>query len=274
MWFTCFRFWPDGTLLLGAQVAPVDVPVLRFGVNDPRLHVVDCRIKTVAAVNHLPVFIHDAVARQRLARPAPTAVVLQAAADVVGFLVVEPHFVELSDRDGVDEVPGLPRVVAPVNPAIRSRKHVIRIRRIDPHRMVVSVDAPDALRRKSFSSILGVKHRRAQRPDAQVIVRIDPHLAVVRRPRIRIAHLFPRFAFVLAAVNAALFMLYQRIDDVRIPAVNIQSDAAGFSAVLVRQPFGQFFPGRAAIRRLVDRAIRSAAVKSIGRPPSLIRRGI
>jgi len=55
MWFTCFRFWPDGTLLTGAQVAAIDIPILRLRVNDPGLHVVDCRIKAVAAVNHLPV---------------------------------------------------------------------------------------------------------------------------------------------------------------------------------------------------------------------------
>src|SRR5256884_6664302 len=62
---SCFRLRPDGALLPGAQVAAVDVPVLRLRVDDPGLHIVDRRIKAVAAVNHLPVFIHDAVARQR-----------------------------------------------------------------------------------------------------------------------------------------------------------------------------------------------------------------
>src|SRR5712664_3617771 len=131
-----------------------------------------------------------------------------------------------------------------------------------------------ALRCKSFSSILGIEHWRAKLPDPEIVIGIDPNLAVVRRPRIRIAHLLPRLTFVLAAISPDLLVLNYRVDDVRILAVTIQSDAAGLSAVLVREPFGQFFPGRAAIRRLVDRAIRPATVESIRRPPPLVRRGI
>src|SRR5439155_1048523 len=76
-----FGFRPDRPLLPGAHVAAIDVTVLRLGIDDPRLDIVDGRIKAVAAVNHLPVFIHDAVASKRLAWPAPTAVVLQAKPD-------------------------------------------------------------------------------------------------------------------------------------------------------------------------------------------------
>ena len=225
-------------------------------------------------MNHLPVFIHDAVARQRLARPAPTPVVLQAAADVIRLLVVEADFVELSDGDGVDEIPGLPAVVAPVNPAIRAREHVIRIRGIDPHGVIVAMNPLHALRRKRFSSVLGIEHRRTEFPDPEVVMGIDPNLAVVRRPRIRIAHLLPRLALVLAAISSALLVLHDRVNDVRILAVNIQSDAAGVSAIFVGQSLGQFLPGQSAICGLVNRALRSAAVESIGCAPPLIRCGI
>ena len=141
-----FGFRPDRPLLSGAHVAAIDVTVLGLGIDDPRLDIVDGCIKAVAAVNHLPVIIHDAVASKGLARPAPTAVVLQAAADVIWLFVVERHFVELTDSDGVDEVPGLAGIVAPVNAAIGPGEHVIRIGWVDPHRVIVSVNTMDALR--------------------------------------------------------------------------------------------------------------------------------
>ena len=140
------RFRPDRPLLARPQIAPVDVPILRLRVDDPRLHHVDRRIKAVPAVNHLPILVHNPVARQRLDRPAPTPVVLQASADVIRLFVVEPHFIELTDRDGVDEVPGFPRVIAPVDAAVGPRNHVIRIRRIDPHRVIIAVNSVHALR--------------------------------------------------------------------------------------------------------------------------------
>src|SRR5881275_3019035 len=62
MGFARFGFRHNRALLPGAHVAPRDVPVLGFGVNNPRLDIVDRRVKTVAAVNHLPIFIHNAFA--------------------------------------------------------------------------------------------------------------------------------------------------------------------------------------------------------------------
>src|SRR5437016_10969735 len=132
----------------------------------------------------------------------------------------------------------------------------------------------DALRRKRFSSVLGIEHRRTEFPDPEVVIGIDPNLAVVGRPRIRIAHLLPRLALVLAAISSALLVLHDGINDVWVLAVNIQSDATGVSAIFVGQPLGQFLPGQSAIGGLVDRAVRSAAVESKGRAPPLIRRGI
>src|SRR5260370_6790571 len=130
-----------------------------------------------------------------------------------------------------------------------------------------------ALRCKSFSSILGIEHWRVELPDPEVVIGIDPNLAVVRRPRIRISHLLPRLAFVLAAISAALLVLHDRVNDVRFLAVNIQSDAAGLAAVLVRHPFRQFFPCPAPTTRLINRAIRPATVESISSPPPLVARG-
>src|SRR6266436_1611190 len=198
----------DGALLPGAQVAAVDESILGLGVNNPRFDIIDGRIEAVAAVNHLPVFIDDAVARERLAGAAPASVVLQTATDVIGLLVIEGDFVELSDGNGVEEIPGLAGVVAPVNSAVRTGNHVVRIRGIDPHGVIIAVNAPNALGRESFSAILGVKHLRAERPDSQIVVGIDAHLAVVRGPRIGVAHSLPGLTFIIAAKDSALFVLH------------------------------------------------------------------
>src|ERR1700693_5949032 len=123
----------DGALLPGAEVPAVDVPVLPLGVQDPRFDRINLHVKSVGVVNHGPVFVGNAVARQRLARSTPASVVLQSAADVIGLLTVQTNLVKLPDGNGVDEIPGAAVVVAPVNSAITAGDDVVGGRRIDPH---------------------------------------------------------------------------------------------------------------------------------------------
>ncbi len=259
-----FRFRRYRALLRGSQIAPVNVAVLRFRVHDPRFEGIDRRVKSVAAVNHKPIFIGDAVACQRLARPAPASVVLQSAANVIGLFVVEANFIKLADGDGVDEIPRAPGVVAPMDSAVAAGEHVVRIRRIDPHRMKIPVDAPHAIRHEFLAAVLGVEHLRTEFPNTQIIIGIDANLA----------HLLPRLAFVFAAECSALFVLDNRVNDVRVLAVNIQADAPSVAAILVRQALRQFFPRRAAIGRFVYAAARPATVETEGCAAALIRRGV
>ena len=234
-----FGFGADGALLACPHVAPIDEAILRFRVDNPRFDVVNGRVKTVAAVNHLPVFIDDAVACEGHARAAPAPVVLQASADVIGLFVVEGYFIKLADGYDVQEIPIFSGVVAPMDAAVGTGDHVIGIGGIDPHGVEVAVNAVDALRDKRFSAVLGVKHLRAEFPNAQVVVGINANLAVIGRAWVGFAHALPGLAFVFAAERAALFMLNLGIDDVRILAVNVQSDAAGVGgAVLPRQALG------------------------------------
>ncbi len=121
-----------------------------------------------------------------------------------------------------------------MNPAVASGDDVIRIGRIDPQRVEISVDFLHASRSKSFAAVLGEKHRRAQNPNPQIIIRINAHLAVIRRPWIGVAHLLPRFALIFAAENAAFFMLHECVHDIGIFPVDIKSNASGFAAVFVR----------------------------------------
>src|SRR5258708_5744995 len=152
-------------LLRGSQIAPVNVAILRFGIHDPWLDGIASRVKSVATVNHVPIFIGDAVARQRLARPAPAPAVLQAAANGVRLLRLHGHLVKVGDGYGVVEIPRSPAVGAPVDSAVAAGDNMIRVRRIDTHRVVIALDALHASRREFLSSVLGVEHLRAKLPN-------------------------------------------------------------------------------------------------------------
>src|SRR4029077_542639 len=136
--------------LRGAQIAPRKIAVLRFGVNNPGLDVIDLGVKAIAAMNQRPILVGDAIASKRCAGTTPTAVVLQTTANVIGLFVVQADFVKLADGDVIQKVPGLAVVVAPVNAAVAARDNVIRIERIDPQRVEISVDFLRASRGESF----------------------------------------------------------------------------------------------------------------------------
>jgi len=103
------------------------------------------------------------------------------------------------------------------------------------------VDAPHAIRHEFLAAVLGVEHLRTEFPDTQIIIGIDANLAIVRRPRVCVAHLLPRLAFVFAAECSALFVLHNRVNDVRVLAVDIQADAPSVAAVSYGKPFVSFF---------------------------------
>src|SRR5207248_3645880 len=265
-------FRADGALMSGAHVAPGDVAVLRLGVHDPGLDVVNGGVKTIATVNHLPVFVGDAVAGERLARAAPATVILQSSADVIGLFVVQRDFIKLADGDDIEEIPIFPCIVTPMDAAVGTGDHVIGIGGIDPHGVIVSVNAMDALGGECFAAVFGVKHRRAQLPNAQIIVGINADLAVVGRPRVRFTHALPGLAFIFAAERAALFVLDFGVNDVGIFAVDAQPDAPGIAtAVLPGQAFCQFFLVCTGVDGLVYGAVRAAAVEAVWAVAAVVR---
>ena len=260
----------DIARLVGAQVAPHHIAVLRFGVNCCRFGGIDLRVETIPTVHAVPVFVGDALLEPGRARPAPTAVVLQAAADVVRPAHVCAKLVELPERHRVDVFPSASAIIAPVNAAVAARDHVAGIRGVDPHGVIIAMDARHAIGDERLPPILGVIHRRAHHPDAQVVVGIDYDLAVVGGARIGVRHLLPTLAFVLAAEDAALRVLHDGINDVGVAAINADANAADVAALRVRQPLGEFLPGGAAVGALVDRAGRPAAVEAVGRAATLV----
>src|SRR5205823_8672524 len=111
--------------------------------------------------------------------------------------------------------PRAPAIVGFVNTAIRSCEHVIRVLWIDPHRVKVAVNPANYVRRPGLAAVIRDEHGRGELPDALIVVRIDPDLAVVHRPRIRVAHLAPVLATIFRTKNSAFRILDDRVNDVR-----------------------------------------------------------
>src|SRR5690349_20598821 len=96
------------------------------------------RVEAVAAGDREPVGVGD---RTVLAttRPAPRAVVLRAAADVVRDLEVVADVVELAARQVRREIIVAAAVPGDRDPTVVTDDEVVGVVRIDPHRVVVDV---------------------------------------------------------------------------------------------------------------------------------------
>ncbi len=137
--------------------------------------------------------------------------------------------------------------------------------------MKVAVDAPHDVRCPGLAAVVRDEHRRGRLPDALIVVGIDANLAVVHRTRIDVAHLAPVLAAILGPKNAALRVLDDGVNNVRIAPIDIDADAPRRA---FRQIDGKFFPGRATVNGFVNRAARTAAIESERCPPSLICGGV
>src|SRR5258706_1928983 len=159
-----------------------------------------------------------------------------------------------------------------MNSSVGTREHVVRIRRVNPQPVIVAVDAGDDVLNPRLATVLGNKHVGRALPNALIVVRIDPDLAVVHRPRIQIAHLLPGLTTVFGTEYSALGVLDDRVDDVRVRAVDVDPYATGVTALW--QVFGQLRPRGSAVNCLVESASGTAAVEPPGDTPALVSRGV
>src|SRR5262249_23638756 len=133
-----------------------------------------------------------------LAGAAPIAVVLQAAANVVGLSHVSRDRVELRRRDGVDELPRRGLVVTDIQTAVVADDQVVGVIRIDPQRVVIAVrDALDHLER--LAAVGGFMEWGAAGVDDLVVLGVDANLAVIHRAVVVVARVAPGLAFVVGA---------------------------------------------------------------------------
>src|SRR4029078_5719123 len=97
-----------------------------------------------------------------------------------------------------------------------------------------------------------------------------PQLVKIHRTRVEAVHLRPRLALVLGAEDAALPVLDDRVDDVGVLAVHVESDAARFTC---RQAGGDLAPRAAGVDGLVDARVDRAAVEAPSRAATRGRGG-
>src|SRR5215471_5680227 len=151
--------------------------------------------------------------------------------------------------------------------AVRAGDHMIGIRRVDPKRMIVAMNFGDDIGLEGSAAIVRDKHGRAAQPDALIVIRVDSNLAVVGRPMVCVAHLFPGLAAVLRAKDAAFLILDDGVNDAGIGSVYIDAYAARNA---IRQSAGQAGPAGSAVYCLVQAAVGTATVESGGSAAPLV----
>lgn len=207
-------------------------------------------------------------------RPAPVAVVLEAAAQVVRPLHVEVDVVELRERDGVGHLPVPAGVIADLPATVRSLEEVVRVGRVDPHRLVVAMHALRDLLEGPPAILALVQPARERVHDVRVD-RVDADVGVVERPEVDVpvvADHLPRVAAVIGAPELTLVLrLGDHVDDVRVGPVDRDADAVHRG---LRQPAGvvrtgQLRPRLATVAGPVERGL-TAAGGEVPRP-ALVR---
>ena len=121
---------------------------------------------------------------------AACAVVLQAAANTVGHLIVEAHAIELAHRHVVHRVVRAAAIPRLEEARVASDDEMIGVRRIDPHRVIVFVVAHHRkLPRVAAVVREGEVHRHPV--DAVRVLRIDAYLREVERTVVDRTHPLP-----------------------------------------------------------------------------------
>ena len=284
--------------LAGVEIGPGHRAELRLVVEVAVRDRVEHVVEAVAAADRLPVLEGDAAAAALAAGPADRPVVLQAARDVVGIHVVVPDRVELRERQLVGVVPVLAAVVRDAHAVVVAQDDVLRVRGVDPHRVVVAAE-PER-HRPGLAAVGGVRHADRQHVDVVRVVRVDADLhVVVAGPAADLllvgAHLLPGLAAVIRPVDFladhavarlafAQFLqpvgigharlvrvLDVRVDNERVLRVDIQADAAQHAA---GQAPAELVPGLSGVGRLVDAAARASQVERPGQALLVVRGGI
>src|SRR5262245_38705122 len=264
------------------QIETLNIAVLRFGVDRRVISRVDLRIKTVASADAVPVGVDDsaaatatataaatttaaaaatAAASASLARAAPTAVILQASANVVRLSHVHSDSVELRRRDVVNELPSRGLVVADIQTAVVADNQVVRVIRIDPQRVVIAVrDALNHLER--FAAVGGFVEGGAAGVDDLVVLGVDTNLAVVHRAIVVVAHDAPGLAFIVRAPDAAALRV-GRLVGLRLLASASETPASAASAASKTTASGLLFTAsRAAAGAYFDLRVDDVRVRA------------
>ena len=255
--------------------------------DDVRIHRIRRRKPALATANRMPHAARDGaataaaaaastLAESAVARPAVRRTILLVRVQVVRNLVVDRHVIQLRVRETLLE-PGPPARLRDRDALIVADDHPVRVRRIDPHVVMIAAGCLlTLLRDERRASVDRFAERCVQVVRLIVVVRRNGHSRVVRRPAHRIAigvdHppvvaaivRSPELATfgVLALPGYAVAGLDQRIDAARIRLGDRRHHLAHR---LGRQPVpSELLPCHAAVARHEQPAARAAALASPG----------
>src|SRR5205823_2072379 len=133
------RLDEEGALPRGV-VEATDRAALRLGVDGVRVTRVLLRHEAVATADREPHRVGDRTLPAS-ARSTPRAVVLEPAADAIRNLEIIAQVVELSDRKGVREDVRAALIERDRDAAVVADDHPLRIHGVDPHRVMIDVNA-------------------------------------------------------------------------------------------------------------------------------------
>ena len=279
------RDGPNPRPLPRRSVHAEQVAALRLGDHHVRVGRVHHREEAVTRAHVVPVARTNPLVRPRVRRRAPRTVVLQAAAYVIRVLHVHADLVELGDRQVAELVPVVGAVPAHRHAAVAAQDQVVRVRRIDPQRMMVQVHAGRRVGSEVAPAVGRPVHAGTAQVHALGVVGVHPNLAVVHGAVVGRAQVLPRLAPVGGTVDSVLALALgrpaaealprharigfdQREDHVAVAPVDGQPDPP---LVALRQSVGQLGPRVAAVGGAVDAAAGSAAVEAPGAPSALVR---
>ena len=164
----------QGDALAGREVQARHVATLRLDVDDARVDRILRGVEAVAAADGGPIGVGN-LALPPPRRAAPGAVVLEAGTDVVREAHVVTDDVGLSDWERVQEFPIAAFVPCLRHAAVVADDHVTGIGGIDPHRVMVDVNA-DRRVADRLAAVIGKVERRRRPVDAIRVLGVDTHL--------------------------------------------------------------------------------------------------
>src|SRR5580658_1848846 len=252
------------------MIVACDLSAVGAGVNDFRVVWVGCNVATFASSDCVPIWT---INRASCARTGDGhgCIVLLGAVDVIGKTVVGSDVVKLRRGLVVLAGPGVAVVGGNRGPTIVAVDETLRIRGIDPQRVIIPVRG--AYRGEGFASVIGSVRRSVQ--DVYRIFRLgigeDVRVVPCALPEAMVVSGdVPGVAAVVGAIDSAFLCFDDCPDPVGICAGDRDTDAAKNS---FRQAVAfQFFPGRAAVNGAIKATSRATAVETPRSSPRLPQR--
>ncbi len=258
----------------GARVGDRDDAALRVAVDEVRLARIGHREEAVPEGERLPVLAADALVERRPAGPAPVEVVLQAAADVVRLPKVVVDVIELAERDRVQVLERLPPVPRLIHAAVVAVQHAVRVRRVDPERVVIGVDvrADDA---EALAAVARHPQVAAENEDLLGILRVDADHAEVEGaehdPRVLVDDVPGVAAIVGPEEHARVLELGDHVDGLGLARRHGDADPI---LRLIGQAAREVLPRLSAVHRSIEAGLAGAAVQAPGAPPVGVHPGV